>query len=222
MLIPCYFFKGDYRRFYRYFLTKPHQKIGIRHDYVWKSQELNQKICYIVSGIAQNYIEHEDGYKKMIAFHGKGAIFPYYHRLNFKMEKNMMTRAVTDMDLLMFDKNVFGKMIQENFELNIQVINSYAAKLNLQFYENAHQRYNNSFVKLCNLLYLLFVYDKHRLIFNISQSNIADILGISRVHLTRGLNKLREENIILTRRKQIEIIKPLELMKYCSLETVEK
>ena len=40
---------------------------------------------------------------------------------------------------------------------------------------------------------------------DMTQDDLSDLLGISRIHVTRGLSQLREQEIILTRRKQIEI-----------------
>ena len=53
-----------------------------------------------------------------------------------------------------------------------------------------------------------------------TQDDLSDILGISRVHVTRGLTQLREQNIILTRRGQIQIADLAALSKHCSLETL--
>lgn len=84
------------------------------------------------------------------------------------------------------------------------------------------QGYNHSFLKLCNLLYLLLGSQnsirKH--VIDITQDDIADLLGISRVNLTRGLSELRSQNIIRTHRKQIEVIDLPALAQYCSLETL--
>lgn len=46
---------------------------------------------------------------------------------------------------------------------------------------------------------------------NITQEELAVILGISRVIITRGLSKLRSDNIIFTHRRWIEIVDPVAL-----------
>ena len=80
MLIPRYFFTNDFQNFYEYFLTKPHKKKDLdKGSYLWKPNTLMEKIHYIVSGTAQNYVEHEKGHKKIISFHGRGTVFPGYH-----------------------------------------------------------------------------------------------------------------------------------------------
>ena len=113
-------------------------------------------------------------------------------------------------------------MFEENPIVRTTVIDWFSTYTNLLLYDTAHQEYNSSFIKLCNLLYLLLVTtdNKQNNFIGITQNDLADILGISRVNLTRGLAYLRNENIIVTRRKQIEVIDSPALAKYCSMETL--
>ncbi|MBP2652133.1 MAG: transcriptional regulator, Crp/Fnr family, partial [Firmicutes bacterium] len=145
-----------------------------------------------------------------------------YHEQDFKIEGALITVALCDMKVLEFTKAEFRSMFHHNPNLSAQVIDWFSRDVNLLIYETAHQEYNNSFIKLCNLLYLLLVNDagKQNYINCITQDDIANILGISRVNLTRGLARLRNENIIITKRKQIEVINPSALKSYCSLETL--
>ena len=55
----------------------------------------------------------------------------------------------------------------------------------------------------------------------LTQEELADILGTSRVNLTRGLAQLRSEGVIRTLRGRIEITDRNALARRCSLETVE-
>ena len=112
-------------------------------------------------------------------------------------------------------------MFERNDRLNAQVVEWYASYVNLLLYETAHQEYNSTFLKLCNLLYLLptrqSVPDSG--VIDMTQDDLADILGVSRVQLTRGLSVLRGKDIIRTRRGRIEIADRPALARYCSLET---
>ena len=77
-------------------------------------------------------------------------------------------------------------------------------------------------LKLCNLLYLLS--DKKggpddRQI-HLSQEELADVLAVNRVNLSRHLSRLRQEGIISTGRKQIQVLRPDLLADFCSSETV--
>ena len=223
MFTPRYFFTNDFKQFYEYFLSQPHIKKSFKKgDYLWEPNKPFEKIHYIISGIAQNYVEHENGHRNILSFHGSGTVFPGYHEQDFKIEGALITVALCDMKVLEFTKAEFRNMFQHNPHLSAQVIDWFSRDVNLLIYETAHQEYNNSFIKLCNLLYLLLVSDagKQNYINCITQNDIADILGISRVNLTRGLTRLRKENIIITKRKQIQVIDSSALIKYCSLETL--
>ena len=112
------------------------------------------------------------------------------------------------MEVLEFTKDEFRTMFETNPALSVNLVDWYSMYVNRLLYETAHQGYNHSFLKLCNLLYLLLGSQnsirKH--VIDITQDDIADLLGISRVNLTRGLSELRSQNIIRTHRKQIEVI----------------
>ncbi len=226
MLTPRYFFIDDFKQFYTYFNSKLHrQKHFDKDTYLWTIGKPYDKIYYISSGIAKTYIEHENGHRKIISFHSNNTIFPGYHRREFKIESSIATKAVTDITALEFTREQFGEMILENSALNLQLTNWYATYVNLLLYENAHQGYNTTFIKLCNLLYLLNNNQNPNPahtnnILEFKQDDIAEILGLSRVNLARSFAKLRDENIIRTSRQKIEIIAPDILTKYCSLETI--
>lgn len=53
----------------------------------------------------------------------------------------------------------------------------------------------------------------------LSQEELAELVGMSRVNLTRHIGRLREEGVIDTARKQIRILDLETLMRYCSGET---
>ena len=222
MLIPRYFFFDDFTIFYQYFFSQPHTKCTFKpNEFLWLAEDNLSKIYYIISGIAQTYIEHEQGYKKIISFHGNNTVFPGYHKENFKLEKSISTVAITKVDAIAFSTTDFHNMMENNRQLNAQVIEWYAMYVNLMLYEIAHQKYNNSFIKLCNLLYLLSQnkFSSQQNTISLTQEEIANILGINRVNLSKSFARLRNEHIIITHRKSIEIINLKSLLKYCSQET---
>jgi CRP-like cAMP-binding protein len=224
MLIPRYFFTGEFTQFYNYFLTCPHvvEKYK-KNDYLWPPGEKLTHVFYIHTGIAQTFIEHEEGYKKILSFHGKGTIFPMgSHRIDFKIENAHITKALMDMTVLKFTRQTFYSMAQENKALNAQVLDWLSMFINLLIYETAHQEYNKSFIKLCNLLY---VFSKNSPFgesnIEFTQEDIANILALDRVNVANNLARLREENIIITHRNRIEITNPAALQSYCTGESVE-
>ena len=75
--------------------------------------------------------------------------------------------------------------------------------------------------KLCNLLYLLAdspVGGRQGVLY-LTQDDLADLLGISRANLTRGLAQLRRQGILRTRRGLVELLDLPALAQCCSEET---
>lgn len=223
MLIPRYFFCGEFTRFYDYFLTQPHLKKQFRKgEYLWQPGQPHRLFHYIISGAAMNYADHENGRRKIISFHGAGTVFPGYHTCDFKIELSLVTEALSDMQVLEFTKEQFGQMFAANTELAQQVTNWHAMYINRLLFETIHQEYNSALVKICNLLYLLAVNNQSApsASLDITQDALAELLGLSRVHITRGLAHLRRHNIIATGRGKITVTDLPALAGLCSSETL--
>lgn len=222
MLTPRCFFSEDFRSFQDYFFSQPHRRRTFaRGDYLWRPERPFESVHYILSGVSQNYVEHENGRRKIISFHGLGTLFPGYHRQDYKIERSLITRALSPMEVLEFSKEEFRLMFAHNGDLSAAVVEWYAMYVNLLLYDTAHQEYNSSFLKLCNLLYLLAdsPVGGRQGVLNLTQDDLADLLGISRANLTRGLTQLRRQGILRTRRGLVELLDLPALAQCCSEET---
>lgn len=223
MLIPRYYFSNEYDELYNYFLAQPHKKRSFHQgEYLWGPGEPIRHVYYICSGISITYAEHEDGRRKILFFHSSSSVFPGFHKSLFKIERSIVTQAASDMEVLEFPREEVYRMFRENQVLSSIAFESYAKLINLLIYETAHQEYNSSFLKLCNLLYLFSQHspggDPHHIA--LTQENIADLLTINRVNAAKCLSRLRDEGIIVSHRKWIEITDLSALEKYCSQETL--
>ena len=128
------------------------------------------------------------------------------------------------MEVLCFSNEDFLDMLCTNRDLNLCAIDWYASYINLLLYESAHQEYNSSFIKLCNLLYLFLQNSpggKDGRI-DLTQENIAEILTMTRVNAARNLARLRDEKIIIPHRKWLQVIDSEALEAYCSEETLSR
>ena len=223
MLTPRYFFADDFRQFYEYFLSQPHTaRTFHKGDYLWKPGQPYEKIHYIISGAAVHFADHENGRRKIISFHGAGTVFPGYRQHDYKIELSLITAALSNMKVLEFTKDQFQKMFETNIALSEQVVNWNSMYINRFLFEIVHQEYNPSFVKICNLLYLLTINQPacSGLVIDMTQEELAEILGLSRIQLTRGLSELRRQNIISTSRGKIHVINLPALASLCSSETI--
>ena len=219
MLTPRYFFADDFRQFYEYFLSQPHAARTFRKgDYLWKPGQPYEKIHYIISGASIHFADHENGRRKIISFHGAGTVFPGYRQNDYKIELSLITVALSDMKVLEFTKDQFQKMFETNTALSEQVVNWHSMYINRFLFEIVHQEYNPSFVKICNLLYLLTVNQPacSGLVIDMTQEELAEILGLSRIQLTRGLSDLRKRNIISTTSGKVHVIDLPDLSRLCT------
>lgn len=223
MLIPRYYFADDFRKFYDYFLSQPHtERLFHKGDYLWKPGQPYDRVQYYVSGAAINFSDHESGRRKIISFHGAGTVFPGYHTTDFKIELSLTTMALSEMKILEFSIPQFKSMFESNNALSECVVNWYSTYVNRFLFETIHQEYNSAQVKLCNLLYLLTINQPSNsgLVIEMTQEDIADILGISRVQITRELTELRSKGIISTTRGKLMITDFPALIELCTEEAL--
>lgn len=221
MLTPRYFYTDDFSQFHSYFLSQPHvRKAFHKGEYLWELGRPYEKIHYIVSGAEMHYADHESGRRKIISFHGAGTVFPGYRQNDYKIELSLTTAALSDMEVLEFTKQQFRAMFEANAALAEAVVDWYSSYVNLFLFETVHQEYNPSLIKICNLLYLLTVSQSFRSgpVLGMTQDELAELLGLSRVQITRGLSELRSRNIISTGRGKIEVLDLPGLEELCTNE----
>lgn len=208
ILTPRYYFADDFRTFYAYFLSQPHTERTFRKgDYLWKPGQPYDRIQYYVTGASVHFSDHESGRRKIISFHGPGTILPGYHTTDFRIERSLTTVALSEVKVLEFTIPQFQAMFASNTELAESVVNWYSRYVNRFLFETIHQGFNSSQVKLCNLLYLLTMNQPSHsgLIIEMTQEDLADILGMSRVQITRELTTLRNKGILSTTRGRLAI-----------------
>lgn len=222
-VLPRYYFAGDYTDFHTIFLALPHKKESFRAgELLWGAGEQITKIYYFCSGLAQTFVEHENGHRKALSFHGSGTLFPGFQQTAFKIEKSIIVSALTDLETISFERKYFYNFCMNNPVVMAQAYETQAAYINMLIYDVSHQKFNNTFQKLCNFLYLMSRHtttDKSCGI-KMTQQNIAETLGVGRNHVTKALSRLHNEGIVLPRRCHIEIKDIKKLAAYCSIETL--
>lgn len=196
-------------------------------DYLWNPGHPCEHIHYFISGTAVNFADHESGRRKIISFHGPGTVMPGYHTIDFKIELSLVTVALSEISVLEFTVPQFKEMFEHNSALSEQVVNWYAMYVNRFLFETIHQEFNSSQIKLCNLLYLLTMNQpaNHPAssgpVIEMTQSDIANILGMSRVQVTRELTELRNKGILSTTRGKLTVTDLSALAALCTDETVQ-
>ena len=90
-ILPTYYFSGEYETLYPELLTLEHTEIVFhKGDFLWTIGEPITTVYYFRSGIAETYVEHEKGHRKILSFHGAGTIFPGMQKSHYKIENAMV------------------------------------------------------------------------------------------------------------------------------------
>lgn len=221
--VPRFLLVDEFLPFKEEILRLPHTRRRFkRGERVWKLGDYIDYVFYIESGVFEVHVLHEMGHEKLVWYVGKGSVYPGCHDLQFKIEKSIETVAFTDCEVLQFSRAQFHELVIHSPQLAAAEIEFYAKMINIGLYDMAHQGYNDSFTRLCNVIYLLSLGDiatpGHIMQ---SQKAFAEMLGIERANVARHLSRLAKEGIIATHRGWIELLDVDALLSYCSYETLD-
>lgn len=166
-------------------------------------------LYYVDKGIFKLSMDHIDGESKTICFHGEGAICPYslsrpkdgkfYVDVDF-----FKISALTEIEAIKISPENFYQFLKNNSELSIRMLDYVIKHSNLFMREAVTLSYDSAFVKTCNIVYLYSNYLNKQGI-NLTQGEIGEMIGETRLEVARSLKKLREEQIVKTSRNHIEV-----------------
>lgn len=223
VITPHYIYRNDFSAFRGRLAALPHtlRTFGAG-EALWMPDEYIERVYYIERGIVKTALHDEDGTKKTLFFHGVNSVFPGCHRTQFAIERSLVTTAVTTVSALEFRLTQVQDLLQRDPDFAQAMLESYARYVNLLIFESAHQGHHHALMKLCNLLYLLArdvaPDGAGPRCIPFSQEELAEILLLNRVSVTRLLSHLREEGAVDTRRGAIAIVDEERLLAHCSLE----
>lgn len=218
MLVPNFFFEDHfsvYEDVIKKYSTGPKRicKGTILHD----AQAENKTSYYIMDGIAALKIINEAGVEQILFFLCKGSLYPVNTiRTPLSMDGYIQVIAVTDLTVFTFPARTIIKMLDESSGLSEAVIEHCVKYINVLLCRILLHSYNDSTNCICSFLYLHHIYYSTNNIINLTQEQIGQLLGLSRVQVARVLSKLRQEKIIETRRNNITVLDPIRLKIKCS------
>lgn len=220
MQTPRYYFSDEFKKFEEV-IKNSNSKLEYfkKGEYLSATGEELDKIYYILDGTVKMSLIHESGREKTFSFHGPGTLIPYYYPSKFKLEKSLLLYAVTDIDVLSVDKLDFAGILESNFELCNIHFDVYVKLVNLLMYDIGNQLFNDSLVKTCNFLYsYLKIGESKNNIIDISQDELASIVGLNRISVAKNLKLLRDQDVIKTSRNRIVIVDSQKLLQLCSYD----
>ena len=181
-------------------------------------------LYYVESGIFKLSVNHIEGDSKTICFHGEGSICPYSlsRPINGKFHIDVdffMITAITDINTIRIRPKDFYQALKENPDLSITMLDYVIMHSNLFMHESVTLSYDSAFVKTCNIVYMYNHY-LNKIGINLTQREIGEIIGETRLEVARSLKKLRDQRIIKTSRNCIEVLDPEALKINCNLDFV--
>lgn len=177
---------------------------------------------YIRKGIAKLCVLNENGSENTLLFFGEGAIHPIncLHN-NFLLEESLALVAVTDLEVIAFRSPRILEMTAEDNRMTAAIIEMFDKYSNMLETRIMLYANNDSVGTVSVFLYLYIHYKPNRdNIVNLTQEEIGQLVGISRMQVSRALKPLRDSGIIETHNSFIKILDEEELRTLCSKSVV--
>lgn len=226
MLLPRYFFREDFTQFEDWLLER---STGIREfktGAFLNGMDIDYNtIYYILSGVGVFYVVHESGERSTLTYHGAGTMYPLMRVTErFKMEDNIFFQAITDMKVAVFPNDMILDLMMENRDFAKAKIQLFNKHINIFCFRTANSEHGNALCAVSNFLYIMFYNNSSFTKGNtllLSQDEIAEGVGMTRVHVTRTLKVLADQGIIGVERRKIVIHDMERLISTCSKDLIE-
>ncbi len=225
MLYPRYYYRDDFKQFEPFLLTKK-PDIHTFHSGAFLNGYVigYDTIYYILQGVGKMSALHESGEHSILSYHGPGTMYPLIRcGEQFKLENNLFFQALTDMEVMVFSGKEIVAFMQENNEFSEQTVRLFNRYINMLVCRIVDREHGNALSAISNLLYILFCdnfYSCRTNELTISQGEIAEITGMSRVHVNRTLQALVSQGSIVTRSGSILLTDLKKLEENCSQDVV--
>ncbi len=218
MLLPRYYFSDEFSDFKPMF-----DRYAVREQIYEEKEQImaydrSYSVFYIEKGKAQVAVSHENGKQHILMFFGPGSLFPLRCRnQTYYLESSIIFSAMTECIVLEIPASSVEQMIMENPRFGVACVDHYSRFGNFLFYRTTSFSTEDGMTRTCNFLYLYGLYDREcRDIVPFSQTEIAEIVGVSRIQITRLFSELRNLGIIRTNVKYTKILDRDRLLQMCS------
>lgn len=177
---------------------------------------------YIKKGIAKLCVFNEAGVENTLLFFGEGEIYPINcMQRNFLLEDSLTLIAVTDLEVIAFRSPRILEMTAKDNRLTAAIISMFDKYCNMLETRVMLYANNDSVAMVSVFLYLYTLYKPNRdNIIDLTQEEIGNLVGISRMQVCRALKPLRDAGIIETHNSFIQIVDTDGLRSFSSKSVV--
>lgn len=220
MKIPEYYYDGTFASFKNLLISKRPQLHYSAGETLINIGEYMTNTYYIHKGILKLAIVSNTGMEKTELFVGPDGLFPLYSppERQYREERDeLIVKAQTDVAVTKIPQQSIAELIDHHPRFAKVMLRQYADFSAILLYDAVNLSSQDNLTKVCNYLYQ---YEKllkpHGII--LTQEEIASNIGIPLLTLSRHLQKLRQQQIISTARKQISVLDWSRLIRLCSPE----
>lgn len=176
-------------------------------------------ICIVMSGNLKQSIYSLEGEEKILYLLRSGEIFKemdYFAGGEAKLE----TTALKDSTISVLDKRVVEEILLENPSIYRDIIHSITRKFRIAMFQMLNMAFSDSIGKVADTLVRLYYQEGEEMVQGkkindrFTHEEIANLIGCSRVTVTRVLNRFKDENIINIMNGEIAIKDIENLEKY--------
>ncbi|MDO5294706.1 MAG: Crp/Fnr family transcriptional regulator [bacterium] len=216
-----YYFEHDFSKFETLIQAYDIKEKSYSAKQLVSSQNETLRYGYFIkSGVLKLSIGHECGNEKTLALFGPGSIFPIgVNEHHYTMEYAMSEEAFTDLLVYEFEYMELKKIALKHPEFSLRMLEHYCDFTSFLFYEISSLSNEQSFLKICNLIYALSktgLYSDNFI--PMTQYEIASFSGFSKIQVARVYQQLKEQQVIETKRNGFYIINLSLLQSLCSCD----
>ena len=182
------------------------------------SEDMEYYCYYIRSGILELNFTNSGSNTKIAAFFGPHSIAPVIFDSHYTLiDSECSLKAFTDLEVVTLYVSDVKQYCMVSNQFSLHLLEESSSLIRSLLFQQMDLSYASSFTRVCDIL-LLILKDFQSVdnIVPLSQSELSDIAGCSKVQVERALQQLRKEEIIISGRNQISVVDVHQLLNYCS------
>lgn len=179
-------------------------------------------VYYIRSGICRCSALGEDGNEVILFFQGPGSLFPVKCRqFHFALETSVTLKAITPVTALLLTPDAIQELVRTCPDFAVAAIDFHVTQNNMFIARQMVSVQSSVTAKVATFLYLyLHSYPTAGNLVLLTQDEVALSLGISRIQVARAYQRLKQQNLIATKRNSVQILDLKQLKALCSQQII--
>ncbi len=182
-------------------------------EMIMSEGSLTSHIIYLRSGLVKEFQRTESGNSEYIIKLINEQAYLGLHSLFGDSINHCSYKALTDVDICFFNKEVFKKLLYEKGEFSSKILETMSRDSLNTYHRFVNQHQKKIYGKVADAL-LYFskkVYKSDSFCLHLSRNEMSYLIGISRESVSKQMKQFEEEGIISTNGRNVEVLKSQEL-----------